>query len=99
MSGLAVAICALWLALPPRATAQVSLVDFNALKDAVQKLTETVQNLQQTNVIREQIHQKDLQKIQQLQEKLAETQQIATNAEQKSIEAAQSQPTAVAAAD
>ena len=33
-----------------------------------------------------------MQQIQQLQEKLAETQQIATNAEQKSIEAAQTQP-------
>jgi hypothetical protein len=57
----------------------------------VQKLSEQVQSLQQTNIIREQTHEKDVQQIQQLQEKLAETQQIATNAEQKSIEAAQTQ--------
>ena len=34
----------------------------------------------------------DLQQIQQLQQKLTETQQMATNAEQKSIEAAETQP-------
>jgi TolA-binding protein len=90
--GLMAAICVLGIALPPRAAAQVSLVDFNALKEAVQKLTEQVQGLQQTNVLREQIHEKDVQKIQQLEEKVAETQQIATNAEQKSLEAAQAQP-------
>jgi hypothetical protein len=90
--GLMAAICVMGIALPPRAAAQVSLVDFNALKEAVQKLTEQVQGLQQTNVLREQIHEKDVQKIQQLETKLAETQQIATNAEQKSLEAAQAQP-------
>jgi hypothetical protein len=55
-------------------------------------LTEQVQGLQQTNVVREQIHEQDVQKIQQLEEKLSQTQQIATNAEQKSIAAAQAQP-------
>jgi hypothetical protein len=89
MSGLMVAGCALALPLP--ALAQVSLQDFNALKDVVQQLSEQVQNLQQTNVIREQTHEQDMQQIRQLQEKLAETQQIATNAEQKSIAAAQAQ--------
>src|ERR1019366_2861325 len=49
------------------------------------------QNLQQTNVIREQVHEQDVQKIQQLEKKLAETQQVATNAEKNSIEAAQAQ--------
>lgn len=82
---------ALWLALPIQATAQVSAEDFNALKDTVQKLSEQVQNLQQTNVIREQIHKKDVQKIQELEGKLAETQQLATNAEQKSLAVAQAQ--------
>src|ERR1017187_6276143 len=90
--GLMPAICVMGIALPPRAAAQVSLVDFNALKEAVQKLSEQVQSLQQTNIIREQTHEKDVQQIRQLQVKLAETQQIATNAEQKSIEAAQTQP-------
>jgi hypothetical protein len=92
MFGLLAAICVVGMALPPRAAAQVSLVDFNALKEVVQKLSEQVQSLHQTNIIREQTHEKDVQKIQQLEEKLAETQQIATNAEQKSIEAAQVQP-------
>ena len=87
--GLLAAICVTGMALPPRAVAQVSLTDFNALKEAVQKLSEQVQGLQQTNVLREQIHEQDVQQIQQLQEKLAATRQIATDAEQKSIEAAQ----------
>ena len=92
MLGLLAAICAMGIVLPQRAAAQVSLQDFDALKESVRQLTEIVQSLQQTNVIREQIHEKDVQKIGQLEEKLAETQQIATNAEQKSIEAAQAQP-------
>jgi hypothetical protein len=92
MMGLMATICVMEIVLPPRAAAQVSLVDFDALKQTVQKLVEQVQSLQQSNVVREQIHEKDVQKIRQLEEKLAETQQIATNAEQKSIEAAQAQP-------
>jgi len=92
MFGLMVVIGAMGMALPPRATAQVSLIDFNALKEMVRKLSEQVQSLQQTNIIKEQTHEKDMQQLKQLQEKLAETQQIATNAEQKSIEAAQTQP-------
>jgi hypothetical protein len=92
MIGLMAASGALWLALPPRATAEVSDADFNALKEAVLKLSEQVQSLQQTNIIQRQTHEKDVEQLQQLQVKLAETQQIATNAEQKSIEAAQTQP-------
>jgi hypothetical protein len=92
MFGLMAVIGAMGMVLPPRATAQVSLIDFNALKEMVQKLSEQVQSLQQTNIIKEQTHEKDMQQLKQLQEKLAETQQIATNAEQKSIEAAQTQP-------
>jgi hypothetical protein len=53
----------------------------------VQKLSEQVESLQQTNIVQQQTHEKDVQLIGQLQQKLAETQQIATNAEQKSIEA------------
>jgi hypothetical protein len=92
MFGLLAVICAMGIVLPPRAAAQVSLIDFTALQETVRKLSEQVQNLQRTNIIREQIHEKDTEQVKQLQEKLAETQQIATNAEQKSIEAAQSQP-------
>ena len=36
--GLLAAICVTGMALPPRAMAQVSLTDFDALKEAVQKL-------------------------------------------------------------
>jgi len=92
MFGLVPAICVLGVVLPLRATAQVSEADFNALKEAVQKLSEQVQSLQQTNIIEQQTHEKDVEQLQQLQEKLAETQQMATNTEQKSIEAAQAQP-------
>ncbi len=92
MFGMVVAGCALGMALPTRASAEVSDADFNALKETVQKLSEQVQGLQQTNMLVEQAHEKDLQQLQQLQEKLAETQQLATNTEQKVVEAAQTQP-------
>jgi hypothetical protein len=90
--GLVVAGCAMGVALPLRASAEVSDADFKALKESVQKLSEQVQNLQQSNIVQQQTHEKDVQQLQQLQQKLAETQQIATNAEQKSIAAAQTQP-------
>jgi len=84
--------CALWLTFPLRATAQVSQADFNALKETVQKLVEQVQGLQQTNIAAQQTHEKDVEQLQELQARLAETRQMATNAEQKSIAAAQTQP-------
>jgi hypothetical protein len=92
MAGLMMAGCATWMALPPPATAQVSEADFKALQETVQKLSEQVQSLEQTNVIGEQVHQQDMELLRQLQEKLAETQQMATNTEQKIIAAAQTQP-------
>lgn len=92
MFGLAATACVIVMALPPHVSAEVSDTDFNALKEAVQKLSEQVQSLKQTNIIVEQMHEQDVQKLQQLQEKLAETQQMATNTEQKVIEAAQTQP-------
>ena len=82
----------LGLALPKPVSAEVSDADFNALKAAVQQLSEQVQSLKQTNQLVEQVHEQDVQQLQQLQDKLAETQQIATNTEQKVIEAAQTQP-------
>jgi hypothetical protein len=91
MFGLVAAACALGMALTPRASAEVSDADFNALKEAVQKLSGQMQSLQQTNLAAEQAHAQDQQEIQQLKEKLAETQQMATNAEQKSIEVAEAQ--------
>src|SRR5271155_947294 len=92
MFGLVAAGCTIWMVLPPLATAQVSQTDFNALKETVQKLSEQVQSLEQTNIIDRQTHEKDMELLQQLEVKLAETQQMATNAEQKSIAAAQMQP-------
>ena len=92
MMGLVAAGCALGMALPPRVMAEVSDADFNALKETVQKLGDQVQDLQQSNQVQQQIHEQDVKQVQQLQQKLTETQQVATNAEQKSIEAAQTQP-------
>ncbi|HWY32122.1 MAG TPA: hypothetical protein VNX46_15275, partial [Candidatus Acidoferrum sp.] len=92
--GLAATTGLLWLAQPGQASAEVSDADFNALKAAVQQLSEQVQSLRQTNQIEAQAHQADLQQIQQLQSKLAETQQTAAEAKQKSdlVAEIQSQP-------
>jgi hypothetical protein len=91
MFGPGITFGALLLALPPTATAEVSDADFNALKETVQKLSEQVQNLTQTNQIVEQMHEKDVQQLKELQDKLAATQQTADDAEQKSTAAAQAQ--------
>jgi hypothetical protein len=92
--GMAATTGLLWLAQPGQASAEVSDADFNALKAAVQQLSEQVQSLRQTNQIEAQAHQADLQQIQQLQSKLAETQQTAAEAKQKSdiVAEIQSQP-------
>jgi len=84
--------CVMGMTLLPRASAEVSDADFNALKESVQKLSDEVQSLQQTNRAAEQTHEKDMQQLQMLQFKLAETQQLATNTEQQIVEAAQTQP-------
>ncbi len=90
--GLLAAGCITGMELPPRAAAEVSDADFNALKETVQKLADQLHSLQQTNLIDEQTHEKDVQELQQLQAKLAETQQTAADAEQKTVAAAQTQP-------
>jgi hypothetical protein len=92
--GMAATTGLLWLAQPGQASAEVSDADFNALKAAVQQLSEQVQSLRQTNQIEAQAHQADLQQIQQLQSKLAATQQTAAEAKQKSdvVAELQSQP-------
>jgi len=90
--GLLAAGCITGMELPPRAAAEVSDADFNALKETVQKLADQLHSLQQTNLIEEQTHEKDVQELQQLQAKLAETQQTAADAEQKTVAAAQTQP-------
>ena len=89
MFGPGLAFGALLLASPTAANAEVSDAAFNALKDAVQKLSEQVQSLTQTNQLVQQQHEKDVQKLLELQNKLAETQQTAADAEQKSTAAAQ----------
>jgi hypothetical protein len=88
--GMTGALCALSLAVPS-ADAQVSADDFNALKAAVQKLSDQVQSLSQSNQVAQQMHQQDQREIKELQSKLAATQQTAADAEQKSIAAAQAQ--------
>jgi hypothetical protein len=106
MFGLVAAGCALGMVLSPRAAAQaiepvqapqttaVSPADFQKLQDAVQKLSEQVQSLQQANTTQQQTHQDDIQQIKQLQDKLDQTSQTAQDAEQKSTVAAQAQPQA-----
>ena len=76
--GLLAAGCAAGMTQPPRATAEVTEAAFNALQEAVRNLTQQVQNLQLTNNI--------------LQQKVAETQKTADDAEQKSVAASQTQP-------
>ncbi len=75
-----------------RALGQVSEADFNALKEAVQKLSEKVQKLEQTHAADDQTHQKDQEQIKQLQEKLGETQAAAADAARKAEVATQVQP-------
>jgi hypothetical protein len=70
----------------------VSPADFQKLQDAVQKLSEQVQVLEQANKTQQQTHDDDVQQLKQLQDKLDQTQQTAADAEQKSTAAAQAQP-------
>ena len=56
--------CAIGIALVPAAgRAQVSEADFNALKEAVRKLTEKVERMEQIHTNDEQIHLKDQEQI------------------------------------
>jgi len=77
------------IALLPRAAAEVSDEDFNALKDAVRQLSDKVQKLEQTHEEDQKVHEQDQQKIQQLQQQVGETQKAATAAEQKAETASQ----------
>jgi hypothetical protein len=89
LCGPGIAAGALLLAAPHSATAEVSDADFNALKEAVQKLSEQVQSLTQTNRAMAQMHEQDAEQLKELQAKLAATQQTAADAEEKSVVAAQ----------
>jgi hypothetical protein len=90
---LARAVCVAGLALVPVVgRAQVSEADFNALKEAVRKLTEKMERMEQVHTNDEQIHVKDQEQIKQLQDKLGETQTTAADAVRKAEAAAQTQP-------
>jgi hypothetical protein len=91
ISGPGAAAGVLLLSLPLAANAAVTDEDFNALKSAVQELSQQVRSLTQTNQLVQQQHEQDVRQIQDLQAKLAETQQTAADAEQKSTAAAQVQ--------
>ena len=69
----AAAGCALSAVLSPHAAAVVSDDDFNALKSTVQQMDQTMEALKETN-------QFDEQKIQRLEQRLGDTQVLATNA-------------------
>jgi len=88
--GAAAAVCALGMALTPRAAAMISDEDFNALRSMVtnqdQRIGQQDQRIGQLEKLHEQdqqTHQQDQQTIQQLQQRLGETQTLATNAVQK----------------
>ena len=89
LCGVLVAGLVMGIALPHRATAEVSDDDFNALKDAVRQLSEKVQKLEQTHEDDQKVHEQDQQKIQQLQQQVGETQKAAADAEEKAGTAAQ----------
>ena len=87
--GMLAAGCVIAIGLPPRAAAEVSDEDFNALKDAVRQLSDKVQKLEQTHEEDQKVHEQDQQKIQQLQQQVGETQKAATAAQQEAGTAAQ----------
>ena len=72
--GILAAGCAIGLARPFVANAEVSDADFKALKEMVQQLNSKVQQLEQNHATDQQTHQKDLQQIQQLSDKLGQVQ-------------------------
>lgn len=86
-------VAALMCSVP--ATAEVSDADFKALQDAVNKLSSQLQGMEQTNALQQKMHEEDVQKLNELEGKLSQTQKAATEAEQKSAAVAgqsQAQP-------
>jgi hypothetical protein len=83
ISGVAVAGCALGVALTPRAAAMISDEDFNALRSMVTNDNQRVSQLEKQHEQDQQTHTQDQQTIQQLEQRLGETQTLATNAAQK----------------
>src|SRR5487761_2215669 len=72
----AAACCILGIALPQHAYGEVTEDAFNSLKSTVDQMNQQMQDLLKT-------HQQDQQHIQQLEQQLGETQNLATNAVQK----------------
>lgn len=79
------------IALPPRAAAEVSDEDFNKLKAAVEQLSQKVEGLEQT-------HEKDKEKIRELQSQIAKTEKTAGTGEYKAEATTQPPPVAQAPA-
>ena len=79
------------VALPRPVFAQVSTDDFNALKDAVQKMGQQVQELMKLHEQDQKVHEQDQKKIQGLQQQLGETKTAVNNAQQKAEEVAKVQ--------
>ena len=73
------------------ASAQVNPDDFNALKDAVQKLNQQMQELMKGREADQKRHEEDQKTIDNLQKQLGDTTRIATNAQQKADETAKVQ--------
>ena len=90
----AITMAAIALSAPSRA-ADISEADFNALKELVrkqgedvQKLADEVRKLQQAHSADEQTHQKDVEQIRQLQDRVAAQQLTSTNAQTEAAVAA-----------
>jgi hypothetical protein len=81
----AAAACVLGVTLTPHTAAMISDEDFNALKSAFTNQDQRIGQL-------EKLHAQDQQTIQQLEQRLGETQTLATNAAQKADTAAKIQP-------
>jgi hypothetical protein len=86
--GAVAAVCALGMALTPRAAAMISDDDFNALKSAVTNQDQRIGQLEKLHEQDQQTHTQDQQTIQQLEQRLGETQLLATNAVEKAEAAA-----------
>src|ERR1039458_5136223 len=89
MFGVVVLAGSLGLTLAPKASAQVSAVDFDAVEGWGRRRGEQVKTLTQSSIRVKQMHEKDQQKIKELEAKVDQTQQTAADAEQKSTLAAQ----------
>jgi regulator of replication initiation timing len=97
--GLLAGVCLLGLALPPAVTAAIDDEEFKALKDLVTKQGQRLDQLenahaqdQKTIEQNQKIHEQDQQEIQRLKQRLDETQNTATDAQQKAEAASQVQP-------